>query len=138
MVTTERIPVQSKRNTSIHEITSEVQAVVTKSGIREGTVTVFVPGATGAITTVEYEPGLVEDLKTLFDKIAPRGADYRHEEMWHDGNGHSHVRASLLGPSLSVPFENETLILGTWQQIIFLDFDPPPRSRQIVVQVMGE
>ena len=104
-----------------------------------GTVTVFAVGSTAGITTTEYEPGLVNhDLKTLFDKLAPEDGVYRHEETWHDDNGHSHVRASLLGPSLTVPLVNGRLTLGTWQQIILIDFDTRVRDRHVVVQVLGE
>ena len=107
--------------------------------MRSGTVTVFAVGSTAGITTTEYEPGLVNhDLKALFDKLAPEDGVYRHEETWHDDNGHSHVRASLLGPSLTVPLVNGRLTLGTWQQIILIDFDTRVRDRHVVVQVLGE
>ena len=122
----------------IHDITNQVQQNVTESGITNGTVTVFLVGATGAITTVEYEPGLVQDLEELFDKLAPPTRDYHHEQTWHDGNGFSHVRASLLKPSLVVPVAQGRMRLGTWQQIVMLCFDNKPRNREIAVQVMGE
>ncbi|MFQ5928117.1 MAG: secondary thiamine-phosphate synthase enzyme YjbQ [Acidobacteriota bacterium] len=118
-------------------ITDEVQERVNESAIKSGTVTVFVVGSTAGITTVEYEPGLVQDLEDLFNKLAPPTRDYHHEETWHDGNGFSHVRASLLKPSLVVPVESGKMRLGTWQQIVVLDFDNRPRTRQIAVQVMG-
>ena len=109
-----------------------------ESGLTGGTVTVFIPGSTAGVTTVEYEPGLVADLGNLWERIAPRGIDYQHDQRWHDGNGHSHVRASLLGASLAVPFHNGKLLLGTWQQIIVVDFDNRARSRQVILQIMGE
>lgn len=120
------------------DLTSRVQDVISESGFSEGQVTVFVPGATGGVTTIEYEPGLIRDLPEAFERIAPRGARYFHDETWHDGNGHSHVRASILGPSLTIPFSNGRMILGTWQQIIVVDFDNRPRRRDIVVQLNGE
>jgi secondary thiamine-phosphate synthase enzyme len=122
----------------VHDITARVQAAVAESGLASGIATVFVPGSTGAVTTVEYEPGLVQDLQELFDRIAPEGPPYHHDQRWHDGNGHAHVRASLLGPSLTVPFEGGRLELGTWQQIVFLDFDPPARERRLRVKILGE
>ncbi|MDA2923778.1 secondary thiamine-phosphate synthase enzyme YjbQ [Acidobacteria bacterium AH-259-L09] len=121
----------------VANITDEVQERVNESAIESGTVTVFVVGSTAGITTVEYEPGLVQDLEDLFNKLAPPTRDYHHEETWHDGNGFSHVRASLLKPSLVVPVESGKMRLGTWQQIVVLDFDNRPRTRQIAVQVMG-
>lgn len=122
----------------VHDITDSVRGAVAESGLQSGVATVFVPGATGGVTTVEYEPGLVQDLEELFDRIAPEGPAYHHDQRWHDGNGHAHCRASLVGPSLAVPFEGGALELGTWQQIIFLDFDPPARERQLRVKVIGE
>ena len=98
----------------------------------------FVTGSTAGVTTIEFEPGLLEDLPAAFERLAPQGLRYRHDETWHDGNGHSHVRASLLGPSLLVPFEDGRLLLGTWQQIVLVDFDNRPRRREIVVQLQGE
>lgn len=138
MVHTETLELETKGNCDIVEITGEVQEKISDSGLKAGTVTVFVAGATGGLTTVEYEPGLERDLEEFFDRIIPEGRTYHHNERWHDGNGHSHVRASLLGPSLTVPFADGQLILGTWQQIIFLDFDNKPRRRRLIVQIMGE
>lgn len=120
------------------DLTPRVQEAVSRTGLRAGIVTVFVPGSTGGVTTIEFEPGAVEDLHQLFGRIAPREIVYRHEEAWHDGNGHSHVRAALLGPSLTVPFVDGQLTLGTWQQIIVVDFDNRSRRREIHVQIMGE
>ena len=138
MVVTKHIKLKSSGETDIIDITKDVDGAVSKSKVKNGTVTLFVPGATGALTTVEYESGLVSDLKAAFEKWAPRRGEYAHNLKWADGNGFSHVRASLLGPSLVVPFSDRRLRLGTWQQIIFIDFDNRARSRQIVVQIMGE
>ncbi len=120
------------------DITNEVQEALEKASLKAGTVTVFVPGATGAVTTIEYEDGLVADLGDALQRIAPEEIDYAHNERWHDGNGHSHIRASLLGPSLVVPFIERRLMLGTWQQIVFLELDNRPRQRKVVLQIMGE
>jgi len=137
-VYTGEIIIKDKGGFEVFNITEKVKEEIRKSGLKDGTVTVFVPGATGALTTIEYEPGLVKDLKELLDKYIPAGRNYHHEERWHDGNGHSHLRASLIGPSISVPFVNSQLTLGTWQQIIFLELDNKPHTRKLVVQVVGE
>ncbi len=120
------------------DITAEAENTLKKSGIQNGLITLFVVGSTAALTTVEYEPGLVKDLEVLFKKIAPQEQYYHHEETWHDGNGFSHVRASLLKPSLTIPIANGQMTLGTWQQIVLIDFDNRPRTRAVAVQVMGE
>jgi secondary thiamine-phosphate synthase enzyme len=120
------------------DITDEVQEALEKTSLKTGVVTVFVTGATAAVTTIEYEDGLVADLGDALQRIAPVEIDYAHNERWHDGNGHSHIRASLLGPSLTVPFCERRLMLGTWQQIVFLELDNRPRQRKVVVQIMGE
>lgn len=138
MITTRRITLQTKGNGDILDITPEVAREVAQADITSGTVTVFIAGSTAGVTTVEYESGLVADLQSLWERIAPQGITYQHDRRWHDGNGHAHVRASLLGPSLAVPFENKSLTLGTWQQIIVIDFDNRARSRQVVLQIMGE
>jgi secondary thiamine-phosphate synthase enzyme len=139
MVKTKKIEVKTKGNCDIVDITGDVGAAVAECGVREGTVTVFNVGSTAGITTTEYEPGLVDyDIKAAFERMAPRDARYEHEETWHDDNGHSHVRAAVLGPSLSVPVVDKELALGTWQQIILVDFDTRARTRTIVCQVMGE
>jgi secondary thiamine-phosphate synthase enzyme len=139
MVKTEKIQVKTKGNCDVVNITEQVFAAVVKCGLREGTVTVFNVGSTAGITTTEYEPGLVNyDIAAAFEKIAPQNARYEHEETWHDDNGHSHVRASLLGPSLSVPVVDGRLTLGTWQQIILVDFDTRSRTRTIICQINGE
>ncbi len=123
---------------TIVDITSEVAGEAEESGFKEGLVTVFVPGSTGALTTVEYEPGLLKDLPDFFEKLIPSGVSYNHDLTWGDGNGFSHLRASLVGPSLTVPLSGGGLILGTWQQIIFLEFDNRPRQRRVRVTVVGE
>jgi secondary thiamine-phosphate synthase enzyme len=120
------------------DITPNVSEIVTESGLRDGIVCVFVPGATGAITTIEYENGLVGDIKIALERLFPKGMEYEHELAWHDGNGHSHIRASFLGPSITVPFKNKSLILGTWQQIIFLELDNKRHTRNLIVQVVGD
>lgn len=122
----------------MHDLTDRVAQCVASSRISEGTVTVFVPGSTAGITTIEFEPGLLRDFPEAFERIAPQGADYAHDAKWHDGNGHSHVRASLLGPSLTVPVAKGQPVLGTWQQIVLVDFDNRARERHVVVTVMGE
>ncbi len=138
MVKTETIKVKTKGNCDVVNITEQVGEVVAQSDMREGTVTVFNVGSTAGITTTEYEPGLVNyDLRAAFEKIAPEHGRYEHEETWHDDNGHSHVRASLLGPSLSVPVVDGRLTLGTWQQIILVDFDTRPRTRTVICQMVG-
>ena len=138
-VETHEIGIRTHGNSQVLNLTDEVARCIERGGVRSGTVTVFAVGSTAGITTTEYEPGLVNhDLKALFDKLAPEDGVYRHEETWHDDNGHSHVRASLLGPSLTIPLVDGRLTLGTWQQIILIDFDTRVRDRHIVVQVMGE
>jgi secondary thiamine-phosphate synthase enzyme len=120
------------------DITERVAAAVQESGLQAGIVVVFVPGATGAVTTIEHEPGLVDDIKAALERIAPEQNEYAHDQKWGDGNGHSHIRASLIGPSLTVPFQKGQLMLGTWQQIVFLELDNRPRRRRIIVQILGE
>jgi len=138
MVRTKTIKIKTKGNCDVVNITEQVSEAVAKSDMRAGTVTVFNVGSTAGITTTEYEPGLVNyDIKAAFEKIAPENARYEHEETWHDDNGHSHVRASLLGPSLSVPVVDGRLTLGTWQQIILVDFDTRPRTRTVICQIVG-
>lgn len=138
MVKTSKIEVKTKGNSHIVDITGRVSEIVSKSGIIEGNVTLFNVGSTAGITTTEFEPGLVNyDIEAAFERIAPRGGRYEHEETWHDDNGHSHVRASLLGPSLVVPVVDGRLTLGTWQQIILVDFDTRPRTRTVICQMIG-
>lgn len=136
-VVTGAIEFDSRGDADMIKITDEVAEAVRRTGLSDGTVTLFVPGATGALTTLEYEPGVVEDLQRALDVVAPAGQFYRHNENLGDGNGHSHVRAGLVGPSLAVPFVDGKLTLGRYQNIVFCDFDARPRQRSIVVQVMG-
>jgi secondary thiamine-phosphate synthase enzyme len=139
MVKTEQIQVKTGGNSQVIDITGQVGEAVAGSGLTAGVVTLFHVGSTAGLTTTEYEPGLVNhDLKAAFERIAPEDAQYEHEKTWDDDNGHSHVRASLLGPSLSVPFVDGRPTLGTWQQIILVDFDTRARSRTVVCQIMGE
>jgi secondary thiamine-phosphate synthase enzyme len=138
MVSTHKRDVPTRGQGDAHDITDLVAASVSESGCAAGLVTVFIVGSTAAVTTIEFEPGAVADLNSLFETIAPRHAEYRHHLRWGDDNGSSHVRAALLGPSLTIPFADRTLLLGTWQQIMLLELDTRPRKREIVVQVVGE
>ncbi len=133
-----KIRLKTKGFNDTHDLTRDAEAKVSESGVREGQATLFVAGSTAGLTTVEYEPGLVKDLDELFERLAPKDKDYHHEEAWHDGNGFSHVRASLLKPSLTIPIVEGRLTLGTWQQVVLIDFDNRPRSREVVLQIMGE
>jgi len=137
-VVTKYINLGTKGKTDIHDITNKVQQQLSRSGLLNGTVTIFIIGSTGALTTIEHEPALVSDIKGLFEKLIPSDINYAHDLTWGDANGHSHLRASLLGPSLTVPFNDGELVLGTWQQIIFLDFDNRSRERKIHLQFIGE
>jgi secondary thiamine-phosphate synthase enzyme len=125
-------------NLDIHDLTRELTRLVEQSGLRNGTLTVFCPSSTSGLTTVEYEPGALADLKRMFEELIPSNRDYAHNATWDDGNGHSHMRASLLGPSLTIPFVEKSLTLGAWQQVIYVDFDIRPRHRELVVQMIGE
>jgi secondary thiamine-phosphate synthase enzyme len=138
IVRTKYLDLTTRGNAHMVDITSNVAGAVKEAGLQNGTVTVFCPSATSALTTIEYESGCLSDLTRLFDEIVPPDAHYAHNARWGDGNGHSHVRAALLGPSLTVPFVDGRLTLGTWQQIIFVDFDNRARQRRLVVQIMGE
>ena len=137
-VVTKDITLQSKGDCDIIDITSQVARNAEESGVNSGTVTLFIVGSTAGITTIEYEPNLLSDFKNMWDRLTPRNIPYEHDKTWGDGNGHSHVRASMLGASLIIPFVNKRLTLGTWQQIVLVDFDNRPRSRKIVIQIMGE
>jgi secondary thiamine-phosphate synthase enzyme len=138
-VETHRRSIASRGKTHVIDLTDAVESAVRSGSIMTGLVCVFVVGSTAAITTTEYEPGLVEqDLRAALEKIAPEDGHYEHERRWHDDNGHSHVRASLLGPSLTVPLVDGHLTLGTWQQIVLLDFDTRQRRREVVIQVVGD
>jgi secondary thiamine-phosphate synthase enzyme len=138
MVVTKKFSLQSQGHGEIIDITPEVQKRLSETKLNEGTVTLFITGSTAGITTIEFEPGLLADFKDLWERLAPQDIPYQHDRAWQDGNGHSHCRASLLGPSLVIPFSGKSLALGTWQQVVVVDFDNRARSRQIVMQFMGE
>jgi len=137
-VITKQLSINTKGEGDILDITGDVAETVVESKLRNGIVTIFIPGATGALTTIEYESGLLKDLPNILERIAPKKLLYEHEKRWHDGNGHSHVRASIIGPSITVPFVNGRLTLGTWQQIIFMELDVRRRDRNLVLQIIGE
>lgn len=138
MVTNTLINIQTKGDCDLIDITRQVAKKIEESAIQDGTVTIFVAGSTAGLTTIEFESGVLSDFQSMWERTAPRDIGYRHDAAWGDGNGHSHVRSSLLGPSLVVPFVNKRLTLGTWQQIVLADFDNRPRSRELVLQIMGE
>ncbi len=138
MIITEHIVFSTSGHTDVQDITLTVQEAVARTGLQAGIVTIFCPGSTGGLTTLEYEDGVIYDLQQLLDRITPPNLAYRHHLRWGDDNGHSHLRAALLGPSLTVPFVQGLLTLGTWQQIVFIDFDTAPRTRKLVLQIMGE
>ena len=139
MIKTEELTIRTRKDCEVINITDEVARVVSESGIDSGVVTLFNVGSTAGITTTEFEPGLVNhDLKAGFERLAPQSARYEHEETWHDDNGHSHVRASFLGPSLTVPIVRGQMTLGTWQQIVLIEFDTRPRDWTVVCQMMGD
>lgn len=137
-VKTGSISLNMRGDTDIQNITTELERLVFESGLKSGTLTIFCPSSTSGLTTVEFEPGAVADLKRMFEELIPSSRDYAHNATWDDGNGHSHMRAALLGPSLTVPFVEKTMTLGTWQQVVYVDFDIRPRHRQLVVQMVGE
>jgi secondary thiamine-phosphate synthase enzyme len=137
-INSKTIQIQTNKENEIVDITNRVYNAVRESGQLNGIVTVFVKGSTAAITTIEYEPGLVKDFPDLISKLAPKNIRYAHDDTWHDGNGHSHVRASLIGPSITIPFIDGNLVLGTWQQIVFIEMDNRPRERTIILQILGE
>ncbi|MBD3167098.1 YjbQ family protein [bacterium] len=137
-ILTEFLPVGTQGHGEMVDVTTQVQSIIKKHGLKFGTVTVFCPGSTGSVTTIEYEPGLKEDFPAAMERLAPsKGQRYKHDDTWHDGNGHSHVRASTVGPSLTVPIAEGKMTLGTWQQIVFVDWDNKPRRRDLVIQLMG-
>ncbi len=137
-IVTDSFTITTKGDTDILDITQNVQEKISSYRFIEGNVLVFVGGSTAGITTIEFEPGLRKDYPAFFEKIIPSNVSYQHDKTWHDGNGHSHVRASLQGASLTIPFSNGNLLLGTWQQIILIDFDNRPRKRNIIVQITGK
>ncbi len=138
MVRTAELSLQTQGHADVHDITEAVAREVGRSDLSDGIVTVFCPSSTSALTTIEFEDGALADLRRAFDEIAPPDRDYRHNLRWGDGNGHAHLRAALLGPSLTIPFSKGQLRLGTWQQVVYLDFDNRPRRRTLVVQMIGE
>lgn len=137
-IVTKELNFKTKGVDDIVDITPKVQSELNGTGLNKGIVTLFVPGSTGAITTIEYEPGLLKDLPLLYEKIASKSKVYAHDQTWGDGNGFSHLRAALQGASLTVPFSSKKLTLGTWQQIVFMEFDNRARQRRVVLQFMGE
>ena len=134
----ETIRLSTKGYPDLINITEKISAILKRSGLKNGSLTVFVIGSTAAITTFEYEPGLIKDIQQLYEKIAPSNKHYHHDDTWGDANGFSHLRASLQGPSLTIPFEESKLMLGTWQQVVLAEFDNRPRARKVVVQIIGE
>ena len=127
----------TRGNCDIIDITDEVQSLIKKNDFVEGNALIFAGGSTAGVTTIEYEPGLLKDYPKFFEKIIPSNASYEHDNTWHDGNGHSHIRASIQGASLTVPFAEGRLLIGTWQQIVFVDFDNRSRKREIIIQLFG-
>mgnify|MGYP000089749595 CR=1 FL=1 len=138
MVKTQELKLRETRTGDIVDITGGLAEAVRQSGLSSGTMTVFCPGSTGGLTTIEYEPGLQKDLPEFLERIIPSDRPYHHDETWHDGNGFSHVRSALIGPDITVPFVSGQLTLGTWQQVVFLEFDNKPRQRRLVLQIIGE
>ncbi|MCK4301787.1 MAG: secondary thiamine-phosphate synthase enzyme YjbQ [candidate division Zixibacteria bacterium] len=138
VITTSEIKFKTHGSGDIVDITGRINDAVGGSGLESGTVTIFVPGSTGGITTIEYEPGLLKDVPELMEKLVPSDRSYKHDETWHDGNGFSHLRAALIGPDITVPFVGGKPTLGTWQQVVFLEFDNRPRTRTLVLQIAGE
>jgi secondary thiamine-phosphate synthase enzyme len=138
MVVTREITLNTRGECDIIDITPDIEQEVAKAGMAKGVVTIFVAGSTAGLTTIEFESGVLADLQGMWERIVPKDITYAHDRRWGDGNGYSHVRASLLGASLTVPFSNKRLMVGTWQQIVLVDFDNRSRSRQVILQIMGE
>jgi secondary thiamine-phosphate synthase enzyme len=137
-VINERISLDTKGNPDLLNITGKITELIRASGLKKGNATIFVIGSTAAITTFEYEPGMIQDIQDLYDKLIPKNKHYAHDDTWGDANGFSHLRAALQGPSLTIPFDNGRPLLGTWQQVVLAEFDNRPRKREIVVQIIGE
>lgn len=137
-ITINHIFLTTAGNTDIIDITDKVSDCLISSMLKDGLVTIFCPSSTSGVTTIEYEPGVVQDLKRVFSELVPSELTYLHDEAWHDGNGHSHIRSALLKTSITIPFVDRRMTLGTWQQIVYIDFDTRPRKREIMVQIMGE
>jgi len=137
VVDSHTLSIRTGREGEVVDITGQVQELVKESKLSDGVAFLFVPGSTAALTTIEYEPGMVSDFPSALDRLVPRNISYEHEKRWHDGNGHSHVKAALLGPDIAVPFQKRKLMLGTWQQIVFVELDVRPRQRTVIVQLIG-
>ena len=137
-IVTNYITLSSEAENDIINITNDVERILIESHLKNGIITLFVVGSTAAITTIEYEPGLLDDFPNMLSRMAPKDIGYKHDNAWHDGNGHSHIRSSLIGPSLTVPFTGGRLMLGTWQQIVLLEMDTRPRKRKVILQMLGE
>lgn len=137
-VVSDELNLSTKKEGEIIDVTEMAAEAVTKSGISNGIIVLFIPGSTAAITTIEYEPGLMKDFPEALERIAPGDIDYKHEKMWHDGNGRSHVKSAILKPDLTVPVRNRKLVTGTWQQIVFVELDVRPRKRKVEIQIIGE
>ena len=138
MIETSELTFKTRGAGDIIDLTDKIKGAVRDSGVTSGTITAFVPGSTAGLTTIEFEPGLLKDVPELMEKLVPSDRSYQHDETWHDGNGFSHLRSALIGPDITVPFAAGKLLLGTWQQVVFLEFDNKPRSRRIIVQIIGE
>jgi secondary thiamine-phosphate synthase enzyme len=138
MIFQKKISLATRGFNDIIDITPSLRSVIQESRLKNGLLAVFVPGSTAGLTTIEYEPGLIEDIPEMLEKIAPMQAHYHHDQTWHDGNGYAHLRAALIGPSLTIPFEQSQMQLGTWQQVVLIDFDNHPRQRHLHVQLQGE
>ena len=136
-VRTSSIQLSSRGHADMHDLTARLSSLIRESGVQDGLAALFTPSSTSALTTIEFESGALEDLRRALDEIAPPGRDYRHNLRWNDGNGHSHLRAALLGPSLTIPIVKGAPCLGQWQQVLFVDFDVRPRERRIIVQIIG-
>lgn len=136
-VITEHVSIATRGNSEVVDITEKVASCIANHALKEGNVTIFVAGSTASVTTTEFEPGLRKDIPEALQRIAPQGNRYHHDDTWHDGNGHSHVRAALMGPSLTVPFSKGEMLLGAWQQIVLIDFDNRPRDRKLIIQLIG-
>lgn len=137
-IITDTLTIETRGNNDMIDLTDRLARILTRHKMKTGSMLVFVPGSTAGLTTIEYELGLKQDFSVLMERLAPRATHYHHEETWNDGNGHSHVRASLIGPSITVPFDNGALLLGSWQQVVLVDFDTRPRTRNLVVQCTGQ
>jgi secondary thiamine-phosphate synthase enzyme len=138
MIVTREITLNTRGECDIIDITPDIEQGLARAGVANGIVTIFVAGSTAGLTTIEFEPGVLADLQGMWQRIVPKDIAYAHDRRWGDGNGYSHVRASLQGASLTVPFSNKRLVVGTWQQIVLIDFDNRPRSRRVILQIMGE